>query len=78
LLTNNTEDIEEGAIGGFGSAVVNFLHQNFLLDDGNCKFRSFFMDDKFIEQNSIENMRIDAGLGVDNIFEKISQIYKLL
>lgn len=70
--------IEEGAIGGFGSAVVNFLHQNFLLDDGNCKFRSFFMDDKFIEQNSIENMRIDAGLGVDNIFEKISQIYKLL
>jgi 1-deoxy-D-xylulose-5-phosphate synthase len=67
--------IEEGAIGGFGSVVANYLQQNNFLDNGNCKFRSFFMADKFIEQNSIENMRIEGGLGVDNIFEKLKKLY---
>jgi 1-deoxy-D-xylulose-5-phosphate synthase len=76
-LVNNHQilaTIEEGAVGGFGSVVANFLHQNNLLDNNNCKFRSFFMADKFIEQNSIENMRIEGGLGVENIFEKLKKL----
>jgi hypothetical protein len=37
------------------------------------KFRSFFMDDKFIEQNSIAKMREESDLGVNNIVSLIVQ-----
>lgn len=56
--------IEEGAVGGFGSAVSQFLSSQGLLDSGKLKFRSLFMADKFIEQNKIEVMREQAGIGV--------------
>jgi 1-deoxy-D-xylulose-5-phosphate synthase len=59
--------IEEGAMGGFGSAVAQFLHEEALLDDGKCKFRSMVMKDEFIEHNSQAAMQIEAGLGADSI-----------
>lgn len=61
--------IEEGVIGGFGSAVTQFLLNNNYLDDGKCKFRSLFMSDQFIEQNTINNMQDQAGIGVNAIVE---------
>jgi 1-deoxy-D-xylulose-5-phosphate synthase len=67
--------IEEGAIGGFGSAVSQFLSSNGLLD-GECKFRSLVMADKFIEQNKAESMRDEAGIGVKNIVEIVSCLVK--
>jgi 1-deoxy-D-xylulose-5-phosphate synthase len=67
--------IEEGAIGGFGSAVSQFLLSNGLLD-GECKFRSLVMADKFIEQNKAESMRDEAGIGVKNIVEIVSGLVK--
>ena len=66
--------IEEGAIGGFGSLVGNFLHNKSLLDDGKCKFRSMFMADKFIEQNNIKTMRSLSGIGVDDILGLINKL----
>jgi 1-deoxy-D-xylulose-5-phosphate synthase len=68
--------IEEGAVGGFGSAVSQFLHAAGLLDSG-CKFRSLVMSDKFIEQNKIETMRNQSGIGVANIVEVVKKVLKL-
>ncbi len=42
--------IEEGAIGGFGSHVANFLSTEGLLDHG-LKFRSLTLPDQFIDHN---------------------------
>ena len=66
--------IEEGAIGGFGSVVSNFLSQNALLDDGKCNFRSLFMDDEFIDHGDVNNMRIKANIGVDNIIKTVKSV----
>lgn len=68
--------IEEGAIGGFGSVVGQFLLSNDLLDD-KLKFRSLFMDDKFIEQNSQTVMQNQAGLGSENIINLVKQLLKI-
>ena len=68
--------IEEGVVGGFGSAVSQFLHAAGLLDSG-CKFRSLVMSDKFIEQNKIETMRNQSGIGVENIVEVVKKVLKL-
>ncbi len=65
--------IEEGTIGGFGSAVAQLLLANGLLD-GNCKFRSLVMDDKFIEQNKVEAMRDEAGIGVEEIVKTVRKL----
>lgn len=68
--------IEEGAIGGFGSIIANFLLENKILDDGKLIFRSMFMADKFIEQNNIEAMRNEAGIGLDDIYKIIAEFIK--
>ena len=62
--------IEEGAIGGFGSHVAQFLMENELLD-GDLKFRSMFMKDKFIDQASPKEMYQVAGLDSQDIVEKV-------
>lgn len=68
--------IEEGTIGGFGSAVAQFLLSKGLLD-GNCKFRSLVMDDKFIEQNKVEAMRDEAGIGVRDVVETVRKLLSI-
>lgn len=65
--------IEEGTIGGFGSAVAQFLLAQGLLD-GNCKFRSLVMADKFIEQNKIDAMRDEAGIGVGDVVKLVKSL----
>lgn len=67
--------IEEGTIGGFGSAVAQFLLSNGLLD-GGCKFRSLVMADEFIEQNKIDAMRDEAGIGVGDIVETVKRLLR--
>jgi 1-deoxy-D-xylulose-5-phosphate synthase len=66
--------IEEGASGGFGSAVTQFLLNSGLMDQKNFKFRALAMEDKFIEQNKIEVMQEQAGIGVESIFALIKSI----
>jgi 1-deoxy-D-xylulose-5-phosphate synthase len=69
--------IEEGAIGGFGSLISNFLLQEGALDDSKCKLRTLFMKDEFIEQNSQKNMQIEAGIGANAIVDLVEKL-KLL
>jgi 1-deoxy-D-xylulose-5-phosphate synthase len=58
--------VEEGAIGGFGSHVAQFLMQeNFL--DGGLKFRSMMLPDLFIDHDKPEAMYARAGLDAAGI-----------
>ncbi len=65
--------IEEGAIGGFGSVIGNFLQNEGFLDDGGLKFRSLFMKDEFFEQNDINVLRKKAGISSKNIVEIVQK-----
>ena len=58
--------IEEGAIGGFGSHVMNFMAEDGLLD-GGLKVRSMFLPDEFIDQDSPAAMYEQAGLTAADI-----------
>lgn len=77
LITNLAKNhdllisIEEGAIGGFGSAVTQFLLNSGLMDQKTFKFRSLVMSDKFIEQNKIDAMQEEAGIGVESILKLV-------
>jgi 1-deoxy-D-xylulose-5-phosphate synthase len=66
--------IEEGAIGGFGSAVAQFFLNSGFLDQPNFKFRSLVMADKFIEQNKVDAMQDESGIGVMNSVTTIRNI----
>ena len=65
--------IEEGTVGGFGSVVAKFLHDFGVLDNSKCKFRQMVMSDKFIEQNKIETMQEESGIGVNSIVNLIKE-----
>jgi 1-deoxy-D-xylulose-5-phosphate synthase len=58
--------IEEGALGGFGSHVMQFLSLEGFLD-GKVKLRSMFLPDTFIDQDKPEAMYAKAGLDADGI-----------
>ena len=59
--------MEEGAIGGFGSHVVQHLNEVGHLDDGALRFRSIFMPDTYMDQASPNDMNEQAGLNRGNI-----------
>ncbi|MFT6105938.1 MAG: 1-deoxy-D-xylulose-5-phosphate synthase [Rickettsiales bacterium] len=63
--------LEEGVVGGFGSAVMQLLSEHNYLEKDNFKFRQMFMKDDFIEQNNINVMQDQAGIGIQNIIEMI-------
>ncbi len=65
--------IEEGSIGGFGSHVTKLLSDRGFFDKG-LKFRSMILPDKFLDQDTPENMYKAAGLDCDSIVEKIENI----
>jgi len=58
--------IEEGAIGGFGSHVLQFLAWDGLLDRG-LKIRTMVLPDRFIDQDTPERMYAAAGLDANGI-----------
>ncbi|MDA0901785.1 MAG: 1-deoxy-D-xylulose-5-phosphate synthase [Proteobacteria bacterium] len=66
--------IEEGAIGGFGSIVSQFLLENGLLDNTTLKLRCLYMADKFIDHNLINIMQDQGGIGVDNIVNTVLEL----
>ncbi len=53
--------VEEGAVGGFGAHVMQFLAWEGLLDQG-LKFRPMVLPDRFIDHDSPERMYEAAGL----------------
>ncbi len=62
--------IEEGSIGGFGSHVGQFLAEKNLLD-GNLKYRSMILPDRFIDHDKPELMYKHAGLDAKSIELKV-------
>jgi 1-deoxy-D-xylulose-5-phosphate synthase len=62
--------IEEGAIGGFGSHVLQALAENGALDRG-IKFRAMVLPDIFIDQDSPNAMYAKAGLDAKGIVTKV-------
>ena len=62
--------VEEGAIGGFGSHVVQYAAERGLLDNG-LKFRSMFLPDIFIDQASQLDMYNVAELNSEHIVNKV-------
>jgi 1-deoxy-D-xylulose-5-phosphate synthase len=62
--------IEEGAIGGFGSAVLQTLADNAVLDRG-IRFRAMVLPDVFIDQDSPNAMYARAGLDTKGIVTKV-------
>ena len=67
--------IEEGSIGGFGSHVMKLLSDRGVFDKG-LKFRSMFLPDIFIDQDTPEKMYEKAGLNSNSIVEKIEEALK--
>ena len=63
--------IEEGSIGGFGSHVMKLLSDRGVFDKG-LKFRSMFLPDIFIDQDTPEKCA-KAGLNFNSIVEKIEE-----
>jgi 1-deoxy-D-xylulose-5-phosphate synthase len=62
--------IEEGAIGGFGSLVLQMLAENSVLDTG-MKVRAMVLPDAFIDQDSPAAMYATAGLDARAIVAKV-------
>jgi len=62
--------IEEGSIGGFGSHVSKLLSERGFFDKG-LKFRSMFLPDRFLDQDTPEKMYKSAGLDYEGIVQKI-------
>ena len=62
--------IEEGAIGGFGTYVLQTLAENGVLDRG-LKVRMMVLPDTFIDQDSPNAMYAKAGLDTKGIVAKV-------
>lgn len=68
--------IEEGAVGGFGSHVAQFLAEDGVFDRG-IKFRSMVLPDIFIDQASPKAMYDIAGLNDSDIEAKILELLNI-
>jgi 1-deoxy-D-xylulose-5-phosphate synthase len=62
--------IEEGAVGGFGSHVMQYLAWEGLLDRG-LKFRPMVLPDRFLDQDTPEKMYEAAGLDAKAIVNAV-------
>ena len=62
--------IEEGAVGGFGSYVLQALSDNGVLDNG-CKVRTMVLPDLFLDQDTPAAMYAKAGLDARGIVAKV-------
>jgi len=67
--------IEEGSIGGFGSHVMQMLSERGIFDKG-LKMRSMILPDKFLDQDTPEEMYKKAGLDSESIVDKVENVLK--
>jgi len=63
--------VEEGAVGGFGSHVIQYLAKSGMLDQGQLRVRSIFSADNYTDQTSPEKMNALAGLDSKGIVETV-------
>jgi 1-deoxy-D-xylulose-5-phosphate synthase len=59
--------VEEGAIGGFASHVMQALSHGGMLDRGQLKFRPMMMPDRFIDHERQDRQYDEAGLNAKHI-----------
>ena len=62
--------IEEGAIGGFSAAVLNFAH-NKKKTPNKSIIKNLIFPDKFIDHNSVENQYKEIGMDAESIANTI-------
>jgi 1-deoxy-D-xylulose-5-phosphate synthase len=67
--------VEEGAKGGFGAAVTDFLCEKGLLDKG-LKIRNIAIDDKFYDHASQAEQISKAGLDANGIYRTFASMLK--
>ena len=67
--------IEEGSIGCFGSHVAQLLAERGVFDKG-LKFRSMFLPDTFLDQDTPYEMYSKAGLNAQSIVNKVHDALK--
>jgi 1-deoxy-D-xylulose-5-phosphate synthase len=67
--------IEEGAIGGFGAQVLNFLADKGALDQAGFKVRSMILPDVFMDHDSPPAMYAKAGLDAGGIVAKVFEVF---
>ena len=67
--------VEEGAIGGFGAHVMQFLAEVGALDRTNFKVRSMILPDVFIDHDSPPAMYAKAGLDANGIVAKVFDVF---
>ncbi len=63
--------IEEGAVGGFGSHVLQLLADRGALDQAGFKVRAMALPDLFIDQDTPAAMYAKAGLDANGIVAKV-------
>ena len=66
--------IEEGARGGFGSFVLDYLNSTGKLDSGKLKVRTLTLPDLFQDQNAPDKQYEQAGLCAANIATTIIRL----
>ncbi len=66
--------IEEGSSGGFGSAVMQFLSEEGLLDTGRLKLRAMTLPDTFQDHDRPDRMYEAAGLDAKGITRKVLDV----
>jgi 1-deoxy-D-xylulose-5-phosphate synthase len=67
--------IEEGAIGGFGAHVLQFLAEDGALENPGFKARSMFLPDVFIDHDTPPAMYAKAGLDANGIVAKVFDVF---
>jgi len=67
--------VEEGAVGGFGAHVLQFLSEFGALDRTNFKVRSMILPDEFIDHDSPPAMYARAGLDANGIVAKVFDVF---
>ena len=67
--------IEEGSSGGFGSSVLNYIH-NERVKPTSAKVNNIFFPDRFIDHQSPEDQYLEMGMDADSIAQKILKFYK--
>ena len=67
--------IEEGSIGGFGSIVLNYIH-NVRIKPTLCIIKNIFFPDKFIEHMSSDDQYKEIGMDSDSIVKKILSLFE--
>ena len=67
--------IEEGSSGGFGSSVLNYIH-NERRKSTLTKVNNIYFPDRFIDHQSSEDQYKEIGMDADSIANKILKFYQ--